>query len=210
MKAIIKKDNNIYISEILAIKNDKFKSQCIAFNSDFTKIEVVDIWTTSNKITRNVFIIEWQDFLHKFNEWQGQEFLVKNIDLMNKFLDKKQLDITNHPQFTPLAQNNSLPDWFEIESDNDVKSLLESAYKFHDSVVIENKSLEDNSLLIKFDTTWGCYITLKLHDVKINEALELNQVILNADIKIADESIYVSFDNNQIICSKLNWQIELY
>lgn len=136
--------------------------------------------------------------------------MIENADLMNKLLDKKQLDITNHPQFTPLAQNNSLPDWFEIESNNDIKSLMQSAYNFHDSVVIENKSLEDNSLLIRFDTTWGCYITLKLHDVKIKEALELNQVILNADIKIIDSEICVSFDNNQIICSKLNWQIELY
>lgn len=83
-------------------------------------------------------------------------------ELLESFLDQK-----NQPTEI-LAKCRALDDGFiyndtpEIKSDEDIKNLEWASGYFHDARIVKEKLLQDGTLYLRFDGTWGCEIEVWL------------------------------------------------
>ena len=90
------------------------------------------------------------------------------------------------PLFKNHCKEIQLPDFFEIKDDKDIAALEGVSFGFHDSLIseyVENGS----SIVVRFDTTWGCYITATFEDVIEADFKEKVGQILDSEIKKTDE-----------------------
>ena len=88
--------------------------------------------------------------------------------------------------FKNYCKEIQLPDFFEIKDDKDIAALEDVSFGFHDSLIseyVENGS----SIVVRFDTTWGCYITATFEGVIEADFKEKVGQILDSEIKKTDE-----------------------
>ena len=82
-----------------------------------------------------------------------------------------------------------MPDGFEINDDDDMNSLMEISFGFHNSIVTKIDTV-GNDMEVEFDTTWCCVVTVLFQGVTEYKFLDLTRQILDAKIA-RTESGYV-------------------
>ncbi len=223
MKAIIKDKYGQYLSIIFAIKQDGFKSECVAFNRDFSQVQKIKMWGTKSKIKRNVYIVEWDKFESKKGDFEGFDFVLNDESLMQALNVNGYVKVDKYSKFTDFIKEEILPEWIELKDENGIQGLMEAAFNFHDSYMGKDCiKTEDDKLQIKFDTTWDCDITIRFIDVK--SCLNIDKVLIidKVNIEIKDKKVFfkiidfVSKDSYKeeiadpfIECEKIMWKINV-
>ena len=226
--AIVVNDNGTtYESPILAFKNNGMKTQVIGFNQSFDKIELINMWgSASDSIRRNVFIVE-NDFGTECDDWVGFDCVINNENLFVDLQSNGSAGIEKYPVLKKFCKRIILPSAFEVKTDKDINALMDVSFGFHDSSICEYAENE-NSIAVRFDTTWGCYITVIFEGVIAEEFKERVGLILYSEIaKTADGfsftvkegypgwidrcdyAGYADFGEPYIKCKKIHWQIEV-
>lgn len=184
MKAIIFDGKETYASPIFAIQTKGFGTQVLAFDKDYSAIKRIKMWHPF----RQVFIVEWTDFPHKSGRWQGYDWVLQDAQLQFALRSGKPVSIDHFPKFKDFSEPIQLPEWFEIQNDQDIASLMGVSLNFHDSMVMHAEKIDD-ALEIVFDTSWGCYITVRFLDVL--DANIINQVglIYDSEMKFEKDGI---------------------
>ena len=221
MKAIIYENGTKYASPVLAIKKAGWRTEVLVFNQERTRIRRVKMW----KPERRVFIVDSGDFDCKVRGWEGCADVLEDDALQKAVRFGKTADIENFPQFKKYAEEITLAEWFEIEDERDIRSLMDVALGFHDSIPMRITA-ENADTEIEFDTTWNCTITLKFERVTASEFIDRIGIIYDSTLeKTADGFIWKvdCFDPGRvggtvdllpcskepyIVCGGIKWSIE--
>ena len=219
------KDGSTYVSPIFALKYVGWKSEAIVFDETFSKIKRIKLHDTGfGGIGRTVFVIE-NDFDTSKGDWAGFDWVINDKAIFKALRSKKGADIESFPLFKKYCKEIQLPDFFEIKDDKDIAALEDVSFGFHDSLIseyVENGS----SIVVRFDTTWSCYITATFEDVIEADFKEKVGQILDSEIKKTDEGFSFTvldgfagwidgcdYDSEMgepyIKCKKIFWQIEI-
>ena len=211
-----------YVSPIFALKYVGWRSEAIAFDETFSKIKRIKLHDTG--IGRTVFVIE-NDFDTSKGDWAGFDWVINDKALFKALRSKKGADIELFPLFKNYCEEIHLPERFEIKDDKDIASLEGVSFGFHDSLISEYVENE-NSIVVRFDTTWGCYITVTFEGVTKADFKEKVGQILDSEIKKTDDGFSFTvldgfagwidgcdYDSEMgepyIKCKKIFWQIEI-
>ena len=219
------KDGSPYVSPIFALKYVGWKSEAIIFDETFSKIKRIKLHDTRlGGIGRTVFVIE-NDFDTSKGDWAGFDWVINDKALFKALRSKKGADIELFPLFKNHCKEIQLPDFFEIKDDKDIAALEGVSFGFHDSLIREYVEKE-NSIVIRFDTTWDCYITVTFDGVTEANFKEKVGQILDSEIKKTDEGFSFTvldgfagwidgcdyeaeMGEPYIKCKRIFWQIEI-
>ena len=219
------KDGSTYVSPIFALKYVGWKSEAIIFDETFSKIIRIKLHDTGfGGIGRTVFVIE-NDFDTSKGDWAGFDWVINDKALFKVLRSKKGADIELFPLFKNHCKEIQLPDFFEIKDDKDIAALEDVSFGFHDSLIHEYEE-KDGSIVIRFDTTWDCYITVTFDGVVEADFKEKVGQILDSEIKKTDEGFsftvldgfagwidgcdyHSEMGEPYIKCKKIFWQIEI-
>ena len=180
------KDGSTYVSPIFALKYVGWKSEAIIFDETFSKIKRIKLHDTRlGGIGRTVFVIE-NDFDTSKGDWAGFDWVINDKALFKALRSKKGADIELFPLFKNHCKEIQLPDFFEIKDDKDIAALEDVSFGFHDSLIHEYEE-KDGSIVILFDRTWNCYITVTFDGVTEANFKEKVGQILDSEIKKTDE-----------------------
>lgn len=215
---IKKKDGSTYVSPIFALKYVGWKSEAIVFDEAFERVKRVKIWDSGfGGIYRKLFVLE-NDFDTSGGDFAGYDWVIKDKTLFKALRSKKGADIEDFPLFKNYCRDICVPDLFEIKNEKDIAALEDVAFGFHDSLIREYEEKE-NRIVIHFDTTWGCYITVTFDGVTEAAFKEEVGQISDSEIKKTDEgfsfTVLGGCDYNAdmgepyIKCKRIFWQIEI-
>ena len=219
------KDGSTYVSPIFALKYVGWKSEAIVFDETFSKIKRIKLHDTGfGGIGRTVFVLE-NDFDTSKGDWAGFDWVINDKALFKALRPKKRADIESFPLFKNYCKEIQLPDFFEIKDDKDIAALEGVSFGFHDSLIREYLEKE-KSIVIRFDTTWDCYITVTFDGVTEANFKEKVGQILDSEIKKTDEGFSFTvldgfagwidgcdyeaeMGEPYIKCKRIFWQIEI-
>jgi len=219
------KSGRTYVSPIFALKYVGWKSEAVAFDETFSKIIRIKLHDTGfGGIGRTVFVIE-NDFDTSKGDWAGFDWVINDKALFKALRSKRGADVESFPLFKNYCKEIQLPERFEIKNDKDIASLEGVSFGFHDSLILEYAENE-NGIVVRFDTTWGCYITVTFEGVTEADFKEKVGQILDSEIKKTDDGFSFTvldgfagwidgcdYDSEMgepyIRCKKIFWQIEI-
>ena len=219
------KSGGTYVSPIFALKYAGWKSEAIAFDETFEKIKRIKMWDSGfGRSHRGVFVLE-NDFDMDGRGWNGYDWVINDKALFKALRSNQDVNIEDFPLFKDYCKNICVPDFFEIKNERDIASLEEVAFGFHDSFICEYAEKE-NSIVIRFNTTWGCYITVTFDGVTEADFKEKVGEILDSEIKKTEDGFsftvldgYAGWIDGcdygsemgepYIKCKKIFWQIEI-
>ena len=219
------KDGSTYVSPIFALKYVGWKSEAIIFDETFSKIQRIKLHDTRlGGIGRTVFVIE-NDFDTSKGDWAGFDWIINDKALFKALRSKKGANIADFPLFCDYCKDICVPDLFEIKDEKDIAALEDVSFGFHDSLIHEYEE-KDGSIVIRFDTTWDCYITVTFDGVVEADFKEKVGQILDSEIKKTDEGFSFTvldgfagwidgcdyeaeMGEPYIKCKRIFWQIEI-
>ena len=219
------KSGRTYVSPIFALKYVGWKSEAVAFDETFSKIIRIKLHDTGfGGIGRTVFVIE-NDFDTSKGDWAGFDWVINDKALFKALRSKRGAAVESFPLFKNYCKEIHLPERFEIKDDKDIASLEGVSFGFHDSLILEQAENE-NGIVVRFDTTWGCYITVTFEGVTEADFKEKVGQILDSEIKKTDDGFSFTvldgfagwidgcdYDSEMgepyIKCKKIFWQIEI-
>lgn len=219
------KAGKTYVSPIFALKYGGFMSEVIAFDETFHRIQKINMWDSEcYGGSRRVFVVK-NDFDTGKGDWTGFDWLINDKALFKALGSKMGADIESFPFFKEYCREIHLPDIFEIKDDKDIESLIGVSFGFHDSLISKYNENE-NSIVIRFDTTWDCYITVTFEEVVEVDFKEKVGMILDSEIKKTEEGFLFTvldgfagwidgcdFNSEMgepyIKCKRIFWQIEI-
>jgi len=219
------KDGSTYVSPIFALKYAGWKSEAIVFDETFEKIKKIEMWNSGfSGIHRIIFVLE-NDFDTSGGEFAGYDWVINDKALLKALRSKKGASIKEFPLFNDYCKNICLPDLFEIKNQKNIAELEDVAFRFHDSF-IRKYTENGNNIVIRFDTTWDCYITVTFEEVSEADFKEKVGQILDSEIKKTDEGFSFTvldgfagwidgcdysaeIGEPYIKCKRIFWQIEI-
>ena len=219
------KSGRTYISPIFALKYLGWESEAVAFDETFSKIKRIKLYDTGLLgIGRTVFVIE-NDFDTSKGDWAGFDWVINDKALFKALRSEEGADIESFPNFKNYCKEIQLPERFEIKDDKDIFSFEDVSFGFHDSLIREYVENENN-IVVRFDTTWGCYITVIFEGVIEADFKGKVGQILDSEIKKTDDGFSFTvldgfagwidgcdYDSEMgepyIRCKKIFWQIEI-
>ena len=219
------KDGSTYVSPIFALKYTGWKSEAIVFDETFEKIKKIKMWNSGfSGIHRIVFVLE-NDFDTSGGDFAGYDWVINDKALFKALRSKKGANIEDFPLFKEYCKDICVPDLFEIKDEKDIAALEDISFGFHDSLIHEYEE-KDGSIVIRFDTTWDCYITVTFDGVVEADFKEKVGQILDSEIKKTDEGFSFTvldgfagwidgcdyeaeMGEPYIKCKRIFWQIEI-
>ena len=178
MQAIILSDNAEYVSHIFAVKNSALNGEVIAFDKDLTHIRRIK----TRQRRGRVYILGGEKFNCSKQAWEGYDWVLRDEKLWKKMRFGRKADLKDFPQFKKYAKEIALPQWFEINDESDIQSLMNLAADFCSSAIIGSEKDGDN-IVLRLDTMGDCFITLKFLGVRGSAFVEDTGIIYAADIE---------------------------
>ena len=114
---------------------------------------------------------------------------------------------------------------FEIKTQKDIDILEGISFGFHDAYILNYTETEEN-IIVRFDTTWNCYITVSFEEVVKADFKEKVGMILASEIKKTETGFSfkvtdgfagwidgcnydIDMEEPYIESKKIFWQIEI-
>ncbi|MBE6585567.1 MAG: hypothetical protein E7645_03465 [Ruminococcaceae bacterium] len=226
--AIVKNpDGTTYVSPLFALRFEGLSSLAVGLDESLTQVCLLKHWhrdPQTHLVTRGLFLLS-NEYGESSAAWVGAEWFLRDEALFCRIMDGERIPVADDPCFAPYARPITLPDWFEIQTQNDAASLNSVSFDFHDAT-LDAFNEEGEDWIIRFDTSWECFITVKFCGVTEESFKEKVGLILNSHIeKITDGCTFtvlngyggrvggVEFDreveNAFIKCKKIFWKIEI-
>lgn len=220
MFALIKYENQIYYSIIVAIKNSGLSSKVIAFDKDYSTLHYIPFWTRRSfkePVERNVYILNSQnDNWIKRGKFEGIPEMIDNIKLIKK--NKSPLELINLAR--QLQSSYKKMDWYPITDEKDVASFNELTFALHDAIITKIV-YEDKDKFVYINTTWQCFVVLRCKNV-IESNIEiglpirddLNYFDFSLTNKIIFKPSFFEYNHNyekiiesRLICSEISYSV---
>ncbi len=222
MTAIIVENGAEYVSPVFAIKRRGWYTEVLAFDRQRTHIKRIRMWYPR----RQVFIVDRGEFDCKRSAWEGYGWVLEDKKLWKAMRFGNKADTEDFPQFKEYSKEIVLPEWFEIRNEKDIQTLTDVSMAFHDSVLVRVETRK-NDTEIEFDTTRGCFITVKFEGVQASGLIDSIGMICDSSFE-KTESGYIwkvtSFDSGKagvsadvlpvsgepyIACDSIKWQVKI-
>lgn len=171
---IVEKDKREYYSAVFAIYENGFDTAVVVFDDEKNVFSYVRMYGRTGVIIRNVFIIDSDDRdfvkektirLSAFKELKhvhGYDWLVDNSRLFADILNNRPVKACWKEKAADINSRISVSEWNLVKNEQDVKSLMEASWGFHDGYIEKyNYDLETNSVEVLFSGCWGSKSTLR-------------------------------------------------
>lgn len=124
-------------------------------------------WSSFNPNKRNllpqILIVDTDQSNWKRNDEEGcVDFL--NLELLDSFLDEGQQPEDILEKCRSMDAGYVYETYREIRTPKDIEDFLCVSEDLHDAHIIREERLDDGSLYIRFDGTWGCEIEIWFWD----------------------------------------------
>lgn len=191
MLAVIKNGEEQYISYILAISNNRhfLEDEIIVFDSTYAYLKKMPLYyaikektSSARKLIMQASIISYEDEGFIKGKWSGYEFIINNKELMKRLLSDELVNINFVNGIEKYSMKPIIPDWFNINNENDINNLMYVSSKFNDATLEEVIEDSNDILELKLDTMDGfLYIRFvgiienQLHD-KVGQLLDVELI----------------------------------
>lgn len=191
MLAVIKNGDSQYISYVLAISNNRhfLEDEIIVFDSTYAYLKKMSLYSSireknssARKLIMQASIISYEDEEFIKGKWSGYEFIINNKELMKRLLSDELVNINFVNGIEKYSMKPIIPDWFNINNENDINNLMYVSSKFNDATLEEVIEDSNDILESKLDTMDGfLYIRFvgiienQLHD-KVGQLLDVELI----------------------------------
>lgn len=171
---IVEKDEREYYSAVFAIYENGFDTAVIVYDDDNNRFSFVKMYGRTKLIIRNVFIIDADDeefvkdktliigTFKKMKHISGYDWLVENKQLFVDILNNRPVDARYTEKAAAINACISVSEWNLVKTEQDVKSLMELSWGFHDGVIEKiGYDVETSSVEVLFSGCWGSKVTLR-------------------------------------------------
>jgi len=205
MIAQILHNGQVYNTPVVAYRERGWRRELVVFNRDFT--ELILLKTTFGN---QAFILNREGCACSRGGWRMEPWLEGEALLWKALCRRKRVSVQEFPLLQAYAIPPQIPDWYEMKTELDVVTLMSLCMGFHDSRLIRINSGE-SCIELRFDTSWGCYLTLRCLDVVREEGLRENTVFGEATLRWnAERGLWhwsggVGDGAPQVLCRRLLW-----
>ncbi len=201
MIAKIMTNDCVYSSPVFAVSLKHHNTKAVVFDSSFSELIVVDIFK------RDRYKILFTDF-------QADDFAINEQSFKSYWNDRKIFKRIKHKKYTTqmyeeakkILAHTKQHDFTDIKTPSDLDALDFNTGSFHDAYILG--MTEDNGeLQILFDTTWGCFLSLRCKGVLQNE-LAVGATFCGCSMMLDDDgNVVLSFgqissDEDRILKAK--------
>ena len=226
--AIVKApDGTTYVSPILALRFDGLSSLAVGLDESLTQVCLLKHWhrdPQTHLVTRGLFHLS-NEYGDPSAGWVGADWFLHDEALFRRVMDGEGIPVAEDPRFAPYARPITLPDWFEVKTQQDADDLECVSFDFHDATV-DDLTQEDGDWIVRFDTSWECVITVRFCGVTDAWFKDVVYEILNSEITTTEEGFtftvldhLTDLDQDQepplhcekpyIQCKSILWKIEI-
>lgn len=226
--AIVKApDGTTYVSPILALRFDGLRSLAVGMDGSLTHVCLLKHWHADPRthlVTRGLFLLS-NEYGDPSGGWVGADWFLRDEALFRHVMDGEGIPVAEDPRFAPYARPITLPDWFEVKTQQDADDLECVAFDFHDATV-DDLTQEGGDWVVRFDTSWECVITVRFCGVTDAWFKDVVYEILNSEITTTEEGFtftvldhLTDLDQDQepplhcekpyIQCKSILWKIEI-
>ena len=175
---IVDKDKREFYSAVFAICENGFNTAVIVYDDENDRFAFVKMYGRTKFIIRNVFIIDSDDQefvkdksirISPFKTVKyisGYDWIVDNKQLFADILNNRPVDARYTEKAAAINAGISVCEWNLVKTEQDVKSLMELSWGFHDGVIEKiGYDVETSSVEVLFSGCWGSKVTLRFqHD----------------------------------------------
>lgn len=178
MFALIKNNNCVYYSVVLACINKGWSSSVVAFDDTLTRLRIIPFWDLHiiKEAKRNVYIFDniTEGWLEKRDIFGISQIVEERKTLRLIKHNKCPEHILNYAM--EMQQSFIVKDSYPIANKNDASSFYELTMWLHDAYIV---GIVDNSTdkTLYIDTTWQCLIIMKCYDVIFCENILIGETI---------------------------------
>lgn len=179
------RDGFTYVSPIFALKYAGWNSEAIVFDEDFTHIKKLKLWSTHGiRIHRNIFVLE-NDYDTGSCKWAGLDWAIHDKKLFRSLRFGRSASMDLFPRFKDYTQKIEIPEHFALKTEKDIDCLESVSMGFHDSSILAYTETEKD-VVVTFDTTCDCHITVTFAGVTEADFKEKVGLILDSEIRKND------------------------
>lgn len=207
---ILKPDNSIYVSPVLAMRGKGWGEKVLIFDPSFASVSWQKVWSP-----RTVFIVDYKEFEEKKGGWRGLPPILSDKKLRRALRFGRRAETAGFPYLKDYALPLQLPEWFEVRDEAGMESLAYLTLGFHDATPRRIQPTEFG-LELELDTSWGCYITLLFQEVTEVRGLNGMGLIFDSGMVREEDSIHWtvtsgSYGEEQpsVKCGKVFWKIKV-
>ena len=226
--AIVKNpDGTTYVSPILALRFEGLSSLAVGLDESLTHVCLLKHWHADPRthlVTRGLFHLS-NEYGDPSVGWVGADWFLRDEALFRRVMNGERIPVADDPRFAPYARPITLPDWFEVKTQQDAADLACVSFDFHDATV-DTLTEEDGDWIVRFDTSWECIITVRFCGVTEAYFKDIVYEILNSEITKTAEGFtftvldhLADLDEDQepvlhdgkpyIQCKRILWRIEI-
>ena len=198
MNALIKTQNGFYCSTIYAIFSkrifNRLNSSVVVFDESNSRLIIVDcveklsIFQVATKV---IIANDSKDNWVQNKQWQGLNFIVNNEKLLSSIKHGETIDESILNKCKALQTTETFIDWNNLNTESDIKTLMNLSYLFHDSI-LERITNDGFDTYVKF-YCYNSYITIKFTNmISSNSADNLtwgSNCILEAAMRLENGNI---------------------
>ena len=160
MHAIVRQGNGkYYISAVFGYYQADDKPYWIIWDAEQKRlIRWLSMVPNTKYIIPQILVVDADQ-----SNWNMDDEGVGSVDFLNRELLDSFLDSEEQPEDI-LQKCRSLDDGYiydetpEIKTEEDIENLSWASRDFHDAHITKEKMLDDGTLYLRFDGTWGCEI----------------------------------------------------
>ena len=224
MNALIKTQNGIYCSTVFAHYYKPKKMAVIVFDESNSRLILVNYVEKQSRFrykTNAIIADDSQDEWVKNKKWCGFDFLVNDKNILKSIKLGENVDETVLNKCKALQTTETFTDWNNLNTESDIRTLMNLAYNFHDSA-LESVINDGIDTYVKF---YCCdsYITIKFTNVLSsnkgdgiswvnNSILEAIMHFENGNIKwFVDSFAFEEYENQEcyFIAEKAQYKINI-
>jgi len=226
--AIVKNpDGTTYVSPLFALRFEGLSSLAVGLDESLTQVCLLKHWhrdPQTHLVTSGLFLLS-NEYGESSAAWVGAEWFLRDEALFRRIMNVEQIPVADDPRFAPYARPITLPDWFEVKTQQDADDLECVSFDFHDATV-DTLTEEDGDWIVRFDTSWECIITVRFCGVTKAYFKDVVYEILNSEITKTAEGFtftvlnhLADLDEDQepalpdvkpyIQCKSILWKIEI-
>lgn len=180
MLALIKDNDKQYISQVLAISNEKkfWDIKIIIFDKEYKSIKMIPMYRKEKIKFRSGYNLYDEAFIFDYDEkdfifnkkWHGLNEIIEDKNIIARLEQFDTIEISEIRHLKDCVKEIKIPEWYELKSKSDIKNLEMVSRDFHDAI-IKNSIREDKELTLTLITMDNCKINLKFIDI-IEEDIE--------------------------------------
>lgn len=145
MLAMIKDNDKQYISQVLAISNEKkfWDIKIIIFDKEYKSIKMIPMYRKEKIKFRSGYNLYDEAFIFDYDEkdfifnkkWHGLNEIIEDKNIIARLEQFDTIEISEIRHLKDCVKEIKIPEWYELKSKSDIKNLEMVSRDFHGAII---------------------------------------------------------------------------